>query len=312
MSQADFEYFKLVDEILSVGEDRADRTGVGTRSIFGYQLRFDLTKGFPLLTSKKVAWKPIVSELLWFLEGSTDERRLAEILYGKPRAELTDKKTVWTANAQAPYWKPRAEFDGDLGNVYGKQWRSWNHITVESEPSGLEGLGGPYMEDVIKYRSIDQIDNVIRSLRAEPTSRRHMVVAYNPGEIDQMALPPCHAMFQFYVRDSKYLDCQLYQRSADVALGVPFNIASYALLTCMIAQIVRLKPGKFIHTFGDAHIYKNHIETIRQQKKFYDALRLAPRLVLNSDIKNINDFRMSDIKLEGYDPQPALTFEMAV
>lgn len=301
MSQADTQYYWLCREILDRGNVREDRTGVGTKGIFGHQCRFELgVNGFPLLTSKRVAFDIIKAELLWFLEGSTDERRLAEIQYGKPRSELTDKKTIWWENANADYWKG-AKFPGDLGPVYGKQWRYLYPLKLGTSEPGA------------KLVHLDQITQVIESLKTDPMSRRHLVVSWNPGEIEQMALPPCHCLFQFYVRQVEgvpHLDCHLYQRSADVALGVPFNIASYALLTHMIAQCVDMAPGEFIHTFGDAHIYLNHIDGIKKQLR-RESLA-APTLRLNPEIKNINDFKMEDIILEDYFPQAAIKFPFAV
>lgn len=288
MNNCDRQYIELVNKVLVDGNEREDRTGVGTKSIFGHQMRFNLSEGFPLLTTKKLSFKLIKAELLWFIEGSTDERRLAEITYGKPRGALTDKGTIWTANATAPYWIDNARFVGDLGRVYGAQWRSWQT---------------PYCT------TIDQISNVIDSIRNDPSSRRHLVVAYNPGEIKDMALPPCHAMFQFYVADGK-LSCQLYQRSVDIALGLPYNIASYALLTHMIAHICDLQVGEFIHTSGDAHVYLNHVDgLIEQSQRNFLSL---PVLEINKEIKNINDFKMNDIKLHNYTSHPEIKFPFAV
>ena len=262
------QYHSLLKRILEEGVDKPDRTGTGTRSIFGHQMRFELEEGFPLVTTKKVHLKSILHELLWFLRGDTNVRYLRD--HGV---------TIWDE------W---ADQDGNLGRVYGAQWRSWR------KPDG---------------GTVDQIANLVKSLKTDPHSRRHLVVAYNPGEVETMALPPCHAFFQFYVAQDK-LSCQLYQRSADVFLGVPFNIASYAALTMMMAQSVGLKPGAFIHTLGDAHLYRNHMEQAMLQLS-RDA-RPLPRLVLNPDVRDLFAFTYEDFKLEGYQPHPAIKAVVAV
>ena len=273
-----------LQHVMDHGVDRDDRTGTGTRSVFAYQMRFDLQEGFPAVTTKKLAFRSVLSELLWFLEGSSDERRLAEILYGKPREELTDKTTIWTANANADYWKPKARYKGDLGRVYGVQWRSWN-------------------------QQVDQIADVIDSIKNDPDSRRHVVTAYNPGEIDQMALPPCHYAFQFYVAEGK-LSCLMNMRSVDLFLGGPFDISSYALLTHMVAQVCDLDVGELILTLGDAHIYKNHFDQVREQlQRTPDTL---PNLWINPEVKDIDSFTMDDIRLENYNPQATISAPMAV
>ncbi|MBI2559024.1 thymidylate synthase [Candidatus Woesearchaeota archaeon] len=279
------QYLDALRHILENGEDRKDRTGVGTRAVFGVQMRFSMEDGFPALTTKKLPWKSVASELLWFIEGSNDERRLAEILHG---TRDKSKSTIWTANADADYWKPKAKFHGDLGRVYGVQWRKWK------SPDGKE---------------IDQLANAIKLIKENPTSRRIIVTAWNPGELEQMALPPCHAFFQFFVADKK-LSLQMYQRSCDMFLGVPFNIASYSLFLHMVAQATGLKPGEFVHTLGDAHIYHNHFEQVKEQLK-RNPLPL-PSLRLNPEIKNIDDFKMEDIKLENYQFHPPIKAEMAV
>jgi len=222
-------FLRLLANVQANGNDRGDRTGTGTRSIFGMQSRYDLSQGFPLLTNKRVPFKSVISELLWFIEGSGDERRLAEILYGKDRQELTDKTTIWTANAHADYWVNRGykQQEGDLGYVYGAQWR--NQVNAETG------------------ESYDQLQILIEGIKRDPEGRRHILSAWNAPEIDMMALPPCHVMSQYYVRDG-YLDCQMYQRSNDLFLGSPFNLASYSALTMMIAQVCDLKPGEFIYT----------------------------------------------------------------
>ena len=231
------QYLDALEYILEHGEDVGDRTGVGTRSVFGYQMRFNLQDGFPAVTTKKLAWRSVVGELLWFLEGSTDERRLAERTFEKPREELTDKTTIWTANANAQ-GKALGYADGELGPVYGYQWRNFN--------------------------GVDQIAGLINDIKTNPNSRRLILSAWNASEIDRMALPPCHTLSQFRVMNGK-LHCQMYQRSADMFLGVPFNIASYSLLTHMLAQICELQVGDFVWSGGDCHIYQNHMEQVKQQ-----------------------------------------------
>jgi thymidylate synthase len=261
-------YLELMRRILDTGVEKSDRTGTGTLSVFGHQMRFDLAEGFPLVTTKKLHLKSIVHELLWFLSGSTN--------VGYLRAHGV---TIWDE------W---ADENGELGPVYGHQWRSW------------PGPGGG---------TIDQISQVIESIRTHPDSRRHIVSAWNPAEVDRMALPPCHALFQFWVARGR-LSCQLYQRSADVFLGVPFNIASYALLTAMVAQVTGLAPGEFVHTFGDAHLYSNHLEQARLQ--LGREPRALPALRLNPDVRSIFDFRYEDVEVTGYDPHPAIKAPIAV
>ncbi len=287
--------------ILENGVKSEDRTGEGTLSYFGYQMRFNLQDGFPAVTTKKLAWKSVVSELLWFLEGSGDERRLAEILYGDRNAKNEDgslKSTIWTANAEAEYWKPNANFKGDLGRVYGVQWRSWQTGKKKWISSS------DYIDD-----SIDQVANLINDLKTNPYSRRHILTAWNVAELDKMALPPCHTFAQFYVRNNK-LSCQMYQRSADFFLGVPFNIASYALFTHMIAQVCDLDVGEFVHTFGDAHIYLNHIEAVKEQLN-REPFPL-PILKMNKEIKDINKFIMEDFELVNYKHHATIKAPMAV
>ena len=279
------QYLDALRYILENGVDRQSRTGVKTRAVFGMQLRFNMEDGFPAVTTKKLLWRSVVSELLWFIEGSDDERRLAEILYcSRDKA----KNTIWTANAEANYWKPKAKFQGDLGRIYGVQWRRW-----------------------IRHdgKEIDQLTNAINMIKKNPTSRRIIVTAWNPGELEQMALPPCHAFFQFFVANGN-LSLLMYQRSCDMFLGVPFNIASYSLLLHMASQVTDLKPGEFIHTLADAHIYNNHFEQVKEQlsRKPFP----LPKLWLNPEIKNIDDFTMEDIKLENYQFHPQIKAEMAV
>jgi thymidylate synthase len=292
------EYHDALREVLDRGSDRTDRTGVGTRSLFGLQTRYNIRGHFPAVTTKRLAWKAVVSELLWFIEGSGDERRLAEILHGTRDPE---KKTIWTANAQADYWAPKAQYDGDLGRVYGVQWRTWRKFNNMSWEDDLQ---------VGHYETIDQLQNLIDGIKRDPFGRRHILTAWNPGELDQMALPPCHVLSQFYVSDDGELSCQLYQRSADMFLGVPFNIASYSLLTYMIAQVCDLTPGTFVHTIGDAHIYLNHLDAVREQLS-RTPLGL-PVLRLDPTISDINKFTMDDIFLENYESHPPIAAPMAV
>lgn len=294
-------YLDLLADILENGDVRDDRTGTGTKSVFGRQLRFDLSKGFPLVTTKKMGLKSIYSELLWFLSGSTDERHLAEILYG---TRDPDKKTIWTENAQADYWKNKAEFEGDLGRVYGAQWRSWKTTRVVN--TGVGRSCNPF--EITCY--IDQIKEVINSIKTDPWSRRHFVVAYNPGEIDQICLPPCHVCFQFWVSSDRKLSCQFHTRSTDQLLGAPFNIASYAILTHLIAQVCGLGVGELIGSFGDAHIYSNHFDQVREQltREPYP----LPTLWIDPTINDIDGFTMDSIKLINYQCHPRIIAPMAV
>jgi thymidylate synthase len=262
------QYLDLLDRVLREGVRKSDRTGTGTLSVFGHQMRFDLADGFPLTTTKKLHLKSVIHELLWFLAGDTNIRYLNE--------------------NGVRIWDEWADQNGDLGPVYGKQWRSW------AAPDG---------------RTIDQIAEVIAAIRATPDSRRLVVSAWNPADIDKMALPPCHCLFQFYVGDGR-LSCQLYQRSGDIFLGVPFNIASYALLTMMAAEVTGLKPGAFIHTFGDAHLYLNHVEQARQQ--LTRRPRRLPQMRINPEVHSIFDFVYGDFELLGYDPHPHIKAEVAV
>ena len=262
------QYLDLLADVLENGTDRPDRTGTGTRSVFGRQVRFDLSQGFPLLTTKKLHLKSIIYELLWFLRGDTNVR--------------------WLQERGVRIWDEWADKNGDLGPVYGSQWRSWP-----------DGKGG----------TIDQIANVVESIRAKPDSRRHIVTAWNPAEVEDMALPPCHCLFQFYVANGR-LSLQLYQRSADIFLGVPFNIASYALLLKMVAQVTDLEAGEFVHTFGDIHLYANHFDQAREQ--LGRAPRPLPRMTLNPDRTSILEFEYEDFLLTGYDPHPHIKAPVAV
>ena len=262
------QYLDLMQKVLNEGQKKSDRTGTGTLSIFGHQMEFDLSDGFPLVTTKKVHLKSIVHELIWFLQGSTNISYLKE-----------NGVSIWDE------W---ADEKGDLGPVYGAQWRSW--------PDGNNG-------------TIDQIQNLIQGIKTNPDSRRHIVSAWNPALVDEMALPPCHSLFQFYVVNEE-LSCQLYQRSADIFLGVPFNIASYALLTHMVAHVCNLKAGKFVHTFGDAHLYLNHLDQAKLQLS--RDTKILPQLKLNSEVKNIFDFKFEDIEIINYESHPSISAPIAV
>jgi thymidylate synthase len=296
------EYKQALEYILANGTDKSDRTGIGTRSVFGYQMRFNLQKGFPATTTKKLAWRAVVSELLWFLEGSSDERRLAEILHGD---RDSNKKTIWTANAEADYWKPKSKFEGDLGRVYGVQWRQWQDYK-ELQNYGVSHYGG---ERVAADRiEIDQIATLIEGIKRDPGSRRHIISAWNPADLDQMALPPCHIMSQFDVTDGR-LSCQMYQRSCDMFLGVPFNIASYSLLTHIIAKECGLKVGDFIWTGGDCHIYNNHFDAVHEQLVREE--RALPTLFITVN-KNLGEYTVDDFVLDRYNPHPSIKAPMAV
>ena len=262
------QYHDLMRHVLEHGNDKGDRTGTGTRSVFGYQMRFDLSEGFPVLTTKKLHLRSIIHELLWFVQGDTNIRYLKE--------------------NGVSIWDDWADEEGNLGPVYGYQWRSW------PAPDG---------------RHIDQITTVVEQIKNNPNSRRMIVSAWNPALVDDMALPPCHAMFQFYVADSK-LSCQLYQRSADIFLGVPFNIASYALLTMMVAQVCGLQAGEFIHTLGDAHLYSNHFEQARLQLE--RTPKTLPTMNINPEVKDLFGFKFEDFELVGYDPDPHIKAAVAV
>ena len=274
------QYLGALKNCYQNGKDVNSRAGK-VRKVFGYQIRFNLNKGFPALTTKKLAWKVVVAELLWFLEGSNDERRLAEILYEKDRKYLRDKKTIWTQNANSKYWKNKANFFGDVGRIYGVQWRD--------------------------FKGFDQIKSLIKGIKKEPNGRRHILSAWNPPELHLMSLPPCHAFSQFFVSNKK-LSCQLYQRSCDMFLGVPFNIASYSLLVHLIAQECDLQVNEFILTLGDYHIYHDHFDQINIQLKREP--RKLPQLKFVS--KDIFSYKVSDFKLINYDPHPSIKGKMNV
>jgi thymidylate synthase len=301
-------YENALRDVLENGVTRDDRTGVGTVSRFGMQQRYDLSQGFPAVTTKKLAWKSVVGELLWMIEGSGDERRLAEITHGTREGTVT----IWTPNAMAPYWRPRAKFEGDLGRVYGVQWRRWRAIKPrESEGTFQDSFGNAYRRtgNNVEVREVDQLRQLIEGIKADPYGRRHILTAWNPGELDSMALPPCHCFAQFYVENGK-LSCQMYQRSCDMFLGVPFNIASYSLLTHMIAQVCGLDVGEFVHVLGDAHIYLDHVEQVKEQLT-REPLP-APTLWLNPAITDITQFTMADIRLDNYQSHEAIRAKMAV
>jgi len=301
------QYLNALKQVLDHGEVRDDRTGVGTISLFGMQQRYDLSQSFPAVTTKRLAWKACVGELLWMIEGSGDERRLAEITHGTADGTIT----IWTPNALAPYWKPRAKFEGDLGRVYGVQWRKWRTPEVIKGGSFSNDFGHTFsVEGGVTIKETDQLTNLINGIQQDPYGRRHILSAWNPGELDQMALPPCHAFAQFYVSKDGKLSCQMYQRSCDMFLGVPFNIASYSLLTHLVAQVCELDVGEFVHVLGDAHIYLNHVEQVKEQLN-REPLP-APQLQLNPDVKNITEFTMADIQLTGYTSHDAIRAEMAV
>ena len=297
------QYLELLQDILDNGEVKDDRTGVGTHSVFGRHLRFDLRRGFPAVTTKKLAWKACVGELLWFIEGSSDERRLAEITHGSRDGTVT----IWTPNALSPYWKHKAKFEGDLGRVYGVQWRHWNKYRTEKDMGAAHKGGTRLAVDKIE---VDQLANLIKGLTEDPNGRRHILSAWNVSELDEMALPPCHVMSQFYVNKNKELSCHMYQRSVDCFLGLPFNIASYALLTHLLAHHCDLKVGELVISTGDTHIYKDHIEQVKEQltREPYP----LPTLMLNAEKNNIFEMTMTDIHLENYQSHGPIKATMAV
>lgn len=303
------DYLDMASWILDDGEVRLDRTGVGTKAMFGMTMNIDLQDGFPLLTTKRVPFKSVTSELLWFIEGSQDERRLAEILHGTRAAE---KKTIWTANAEADYWKG-GKYPGDLGRVYGVQWRDWRSVAVTNYGDYLthaDGRTTTYFDAKVQVTKTDQLADLIHGLKTKPTDRRHILTAWNPGELSQMALPPCHMFAQFYLSNDNKLSCQMYQRSCDMFLGIPFNIASYALLTHLIAHCIEADVGRLFMVLGDTHIYANHEEAVREQ--LGREQRSLPTLKIVADHRDIDSFTMDQIVLEGYDPHPAIKAEMAV
>jgi thymidylate synthase len=300
-------YLNTLKQVLENGTTKQDRTGTGTISLFGMQQRYNLAESFPAVTTKKLAWRAVVSELLWFIEGSGDETRLREILHGSRDSE---KGTIWTANATAPYWKHKAEFEGDLGRVYGVQWRHWRTPVEHKAETFRDDFGTQYnRKGSVHFKETDQLKELIDGIKNDPDSRRHILTAWNPGELSMMALPPCHCFAQFYVADGK-LSCQMYQRSCDMFLGVPFNVASYSLLTHLIAQVCHLEVGEFVHVLGDAHIYLNHVGQVKEQLEREPFP--APQLHLNPNITDITQFTMADIELVGYQSHSAIQAEMAV
>lgn len=288
------QYHDLLQDILNNGEEKSDRTSVGTYSVFGRHLRFDLRTGFPAITTKKLAWKAVCGELLWFIEGSNDERRLAEITHGTREGSTT----IWTPNALAPYWKSKAKFEGDLGRVYGVQWRHWQKYKWNDQANSHE------------VAEVDQLKNLIEGLQKDSNGRRHILSAWNVAEMDDMALPPCHVMSQFYVNKNKELSCHMYQRSVDVFLGLPFNIASYALLTHLIAHHCGLKVGELVISTGDTHIYKDHVEQVKEQLTRTEFP--LPTLMLAFSKTNIFEIKMEDIHLLGYQSHGPIKASMAV
>lgn len=330
------QYHKLLKDILENGEKRSDRTGVGTISVFGRQLRFDLRKGFPAITTKKLAWRAVVGELLWFIEGSGDERRLAEITHGT-RDGVT---TIWTPNALSSEWQNRRQqlddkirdfdisarsalVDGDrhvtvdsnssensLGRVYGVQWRSWRRPIQMAQYNTWENTVDGMKPVPVEEYHVDQLKVLIDGIKQNPYSRRHILTAWNPGELEEMALPPCHVLCQFYVNKKNQLSCHMYQRSVDVFLGLPFNIASYALLTNMIARVCKLKVGELVISTGDTHIYLDHQDQVREQltRSEYP----LPELYLNPEITDIDDYTIDDINLIGYQCHGPIKAKMAV
>lgn len=271
------QYLEALQYVLDNGVDRSDRTGVGTRAVFGMQMRYDLSQGFPAVTTKKLAFRSMLAELIWFIRGSRDINELNAL-----------GSKIWDANVNADYWKPKQEFPGDAGRIYGVQWRHWRR------PDGTE---------------VDQLADVLHQIKHNPTSRRIILTAWNPGELDQMALPPCHMTTQFFVANGK-LSAMMFQRSCDMFLGVPFNIASYATLIHMLAQVTDLEPGEFVHVLGDAHIYQNHFDQVRQQLARQP--KPLPTLWLNPKVKNIEDFGMDDVELHAYESYPTIKAPMAV
>lgn len=303
------QYLNLLEKILRDGEVKSDRTGTGTFSIFGERLQFDVKEnGFPILTSKFVPFRSVLSELIWFLEGSTDERRLAELLHG---TRDKSKKTIWSPNAEGTSgssYKP--EFSGDLGHIYGFQWRKWPTYNVSKGINAVQHKDQTetHFDSKIKIGYIDQIQDVIHKLKTNPSDRRMIVSAWNPGELDKMALPPCHMMMQFYVRNGRYLDCQMYQRSVDSFLGLPFNISSYSLLMYIIAKEVDLTPGILTMSLGDTHIYRDHLSQVKEQLK--RSIGVSPTLIVSKNMK-LDDLKMEDFTLVNYIYAPAIKAKMS-
>lgn len=293
-------YEQALKYVLDNGVFKNDRTGTGTYSVFGLNLRFNLSDSFPAITSKKLAWRACVAELLWFIEGSGNERRLAEITHGTSEG----KATIWTPNAKADYWQSKAQYEGDLGRVYGVQWRHWRKYKQQLDfgPAHIEGT-----RLAVDMTEIDQLQNLIDGLKKDPDGRRHILTAWNPAELEEMALPPCHVLSQFYVANNK-LSCQMYQRSCDMFLGVPFNIASYSLLTHIIARECGFDVGEFVWTGGDCHIYANHVDAVKEQLS-----REIPQFpTLEFTTKPISDYTVNDFTLINYNPLGPIKADMAV
>jgi len=310
MSTFETQYLELLNSVLQNGEERTDRTGTGTISTFGERLKINLKEGFPILTTKKVPFKSVLSELLWFIEGSSDERRLCEILYG---TEDPSKSTIWTANANADYWKPKARYEGDVGRIYGVQWRDWRKYCVnkcEQNSHKYYTNNSSTFNGNIQLSTIDQLQNIIHGLSTDPYSRRHVMSAWNLADFDEMSLPPCHVLTQFYMNSRNELSCQVYMRSVDLFLGCPFNITSYALLTHMIAMVVRASVNELVFVFGDSHIYLNHIEQVQEQLS--RSQMDLPGLIIKNHRDCIDDFRMDDFELVQYNSHPAIKAPMAV
>ena len=306
---AEYDYLDLLRTILEKGEDRADRTGTGTRATFAHTLNIELHQFFPLLTTKTVPFRAVLSELLWFIEGSGDERRLAEILHG---TRDPSKKTIWSPNAEGTTgssFKPA--FPGDLGRIYGVQWRDWRHDDVLSYEDYLthDEFGMTYFGARVRSKHVDQLAEVMHKLKTNPTDRRIIMTAWNPGELHKMALPPCHMFVQFYLSNDNKLSAQMYQRSVDTFLGLPFNIASYALLVHMISHVIGATPGVLTMVLGDTHIYKDHFTQVYEQ--LLRAPRALPKLVIKRQVSSIEDFKMDDFELVGYDPHPAIKAAMS-
>jgi len=306
---AEYDYLDLLRYILEKGEDRGDRTGTGTRATFAHTLNIDLSKKFPLLTTKSVPFKSVLSELLWFIEGSGDERRLAEILHG---TRDPSKKTIWSPNAEGTSGsKFKPAYPGDLGRVYGVQWRKWQHVKLKDAADHLSHPDGgiTYFDARVLVEEVDQLKDVINKLKTNPTDRRIIMTAWNPGELSEMALPPCHMFVQFYLSNDRKLSAQMYQRSVDTFLGLPFNIASYALLVHMIANVIDAVPGTLTLNLGDTHIYSDHLDQVREQ--LTRAPRGLPTLKIKRKVDSIDDFTMDDFELIGYDPHPPIKARMA-
>ncbi|MFA6691444.1 MAG: thymidylate synthase [Saccharofermentanales bacterium] len=319
IDSSEYAYLEALNDVLHRGEVREDRTGVGTKSLFGYQMKFKaVADRFPLLTTKELKVDSIKSELLWMIEGSGDERRLAEIRYGKPREELEGKKTIWTKNAHTDYWVKRGlkKHEGDLGEVYGVQWRNWDDTRViytrdlhHYDQRGFNLHQHINAAQSVVTRKVDQLVDLIEGIKKDPFGRRHIITAWNPARLYEQALPPCHVLAQFYVHTDGKLDCLLYQRSADLFLGSPYNIAFYSMFLAMVAQVCGYETGDLTYHIGDAHIYLNHIDQVKEQLS--RAPFAEPELFLTPFIDDIDQFKMEDIDVIGYECHPAIKAPMA-